>query len=148
MPDTSIFEALADDVDADRFSSVLRSASDRELDELMASEHRKRILDEVFDQMPERLLRERAVGIAAVIQWRVGGSDGDDVYQVTIRNGACRVERGATERPDVTFRIQPAAFLKLIGGKASGVKLVLARKLRVEGDVQLAMRVERLFDRS
>jgi putative sterol carrier protein len=150
MTDASTLAELTEDVDAERFSSAVRGASDHELEELLASEHRGGILAEVFGQMPARLRRDTARGLDAVFEWRVGGrpGGGEDVYQVTVRDGECRVESGAASTPDVTLSAQPGAFLKLIAGAASPVKLVLARKLRVAGDLQLALRMERLFERS
>jgi hypothetical protein len=149
MEQAAIVDQLAEDMDADLFMSVVREAADRDLEALLASEHRERVLDEIFGQMPDRLRPDKVRGLDAVIHWRVegGAGGGEDVYEVTIRDGACRVDKSPAQQPRVTFRIEPAAFLKLIAGTTSGMKLVLGRKLTVQGDVQLAMRVERLFER-
>jgi putative sterol carrier protein len=149
MKQAALAAELTEDLDSARFSEIVRGASDRELDELLAGEYRGRVLDEIFGQMPERLKPDKAQGLDAVVHWRVGGrpGGGDDVYELTIRDGACTVASAPVGEPRVTFRIQPAAFLKLIAGSASGMKLVLGRKMRVEGDMQLAMRIERLFER-
>jgi putative sterol carrier protein len=145
----ALTDRLTEDVDPDAFTAIVRDASEEELAELLASEHRDRVLGEVFERMPQRLKREKAAGVDAVIHWRIGDrpDGGDDLYEIVIADGDCRVSRTATARPNVTFRIRASSFLRLIAGATTGVKLVLGRKLRVEGDMQLAMRVEGLFER-
>jgi putative sterol carrier protein len=149
MKQSALAAELTEDLDSARFSEIVRGASDRELDELLAGEYRERVLGEIFGQMPDRLKRDKAQGLEAVVHWRVGGrpGGGDDVYELVIRDGSCTVANAPVAEPRVTFRIQAAAFLKLIAGSANGMKLVLGRKMRVEGDMQLAMRIERLFER-
>ena len=148
MEQTAIVNRLTEDLDSARFSEIVNAASDRELEEVLASEYRERVLDEIFGQMPERLKPDKAQGVEALIHWRIGRpGGGDDVYEVAIRDGACTVAKAPSGDPRVTFRIQAAAFLRLISGSTSGMKLVLGRKMRVEGDMQLAMRIERLFER-
>jgi putative sterol carrier protein len=149
MEQTTLLAGLTEDVDPARFSSIVREASNTDLDMLLAGDYRELVLDEIFGQMPARLRSDKSEGLDAVIHWRIGGrpGGGDDLYEITIRGGVCRVGKSASAQPRVTFKVQPAAFLKLIAGATNGMKLVLGRKLSVEGDMQLAMRIERLFER-
>ena len=142
-------ESLAGEIDPDRFSAIVRDASERDLADLLASEHRGRILDEIFERMPERLKVEKTRGMRAVIHWRIGDrpEGGDDLYEVVIDDGTCRVNRTASAAPGVTLKIRPESFLRLIAGSTTGVKLLLRRRLSVEGDMTLAMRIESLFER-
>ncbi|HEX8074706.1 MAG TPA: SCP2 sterol-binding domain-containing protein [Thermoleophilaceae bacterium] len=143
-------ESLGEEqLDPDRFSAIVREASDRELAELLGSEHRERVLDEIFFRMPERLNADRTRGMHAVVHWRIGDrpGGGEDLYEVVIADGSCSVSRGASSEPGVTFKIRPESFLRLIAGATSGMKLVLKRRLSVEGDMALAMRLEGLFER-
>jgi putative sterol carrier protein len=142
-------ESLRDNIDPVAFSAIVKDASEDELAELMRGEHREAVLDEIFARMPARLKPNAAAGVDAVLHWRIGGrpDGGDDVYEVTVRDGACQIDKSPSQQPQVTFKVRPAAFLRLIAGATNGMKLVLARKLSVEGDIQLAMRTERLFDR-
>jgi len=142
-------ESLGGEVDPDRFSAIVRGTSDRQLAELLRSEHRERVLDEIFSRMPQRLKADKTRGMRAVIHWRIGDrpGGGDDLYEVVIDDGSCQVNRAASAEPGVTLRIKPESFLRLIAGATSGVKLVLKRRLSVEGDMTLAMRIEGLFER-
>jgi putative sterol carrier protein len=143
-------ESLGDEaMEPDRFSAIVREASDRELSELLRGEHRERVLEEIFARMPDRLKADKTRGMRAVIHWRIGGraDGGEDLYEVLIDDGTCSVGREATAQPGVTLKIRPESFLRLIAGATTGVKLVLKRRLAVEGDMTLAMRIEGLFER-
>ena len=142
-------ESLGEEIEPDRFSAIVREASDGQLTELLRSEHRERVLDEIFFRMPERVKADKTRGMRAVIHWRIQDhpSGGEDLYEVVIDDGSCRVSRTASAEPGVTLRIKPESFLRLIAGATSGVKLVLRRRLFVEGDMTLAMRIEGLFER-
>lgn len=142
-------ESLAGDASPARFSAIVSEASDRDLAELLSSEHRDRVLEEIFAQMPERLKKDRTRGMQAVIHWRIGNrpGGGEDLYEVVIDDASCHVRRGASRDPSLTLKIRPESFLRLIAGATSGVKLVLRHRLSVEGDMALAMRIESLFER-
>jgi putative sterol carrier protein len=149
MHDSLIPTGPAEELDPAMLVSIVERVSERELGEAMRSPTRTAVLDEIFRRMPDRLSQQQAQGVEAVIHWRIGdrADGGEDVYEVTVRDGECHVAKQPSETPRVTLKIKPAAFLRLIAGKTSGMKLVLGRKLTVEGDVPFAMRVERLFER-
>lgn len=129
------------------FVELVRSTSDAELAEWMSGEGRDAILEEIFGQMEGRLRPDRARGVRGAIQWRVKGrpDGGEDVFEVLVDDGSCRVTRGETEEPRATMSVDPVSFLKLMAQATGSTKLVLRRKLRIKGDVGFAMRSEHLF---
>lgn len=134
--------------DVDEFAREVQSASDDELAAVMAGDDGREVLDTIFDQMPERLRADQVDGIEGVLRWCVRGrpgAEGDDVYEVAIRDGRCAIRRGEHEEPRTTMVIDPVSFLKLIGQASSPAKLLLRRRLRVRGDVTFAMRSESFF---
>lgn len=137
------------EVDGARFSEMVTSASDEELAALMSdSEGRVLVLAAIFEQMGARLHPDRAQGMRETIHWHVeGGPDGAvDSYQVRIEDGVGTVGTDLDEEPRVAFEVDPVAFVRMTAGQVSGVKLILARKLKVRGDMMFAPRVEGLFD--
>ncbi|HEX8646560.1 MAG TPA: SCP2 sterol-binding domain-containing protein [Thermoleophilaceae bacterium] len=142
--------ALNDAGDVDGFARLVQSASDAELAEVMSGDDGREVLDTIFDQMPGRLRADQVEGVEGVLRWRVTGrpgADGDDVYEVAIREGRCTVSRGEHEDPRTTMVVDPVSFVKLIGGASSPAKLLLRRRLRVRGDVTFAMRSEGFFEK-
>ena len=130
------------------FAQLIADAKDKDLAAGMASEARGDILGEVFRRMEEHFDAEAAGDTDAIVHWKIydrpGG--GYDHYEVTIRDGRCDVSSRPREEPDVTFRVPPVDFLRLVAGDASGMKLALRRRLRVTGDLALARKVERWFE--
>jgi putative sterol carrier protein len=60
-------------------------------------------------------------------------------YQITLNNGRGRASRGAGPAPTLTLELEPVAFLRLVGGTASPQRLLIAGKLKLHGDLILAL---------
>jgi putative sterol carrier protein len=136
-------------IDGARFGELVTSASDEELTALMNDlEGRTLVLAAIFEQMGARLRPDRARGIRETIHWHVEGGPGGavDSYQVRIEDGIATVGTDLDGDPRVAFEVDPVAFLRMTAGQVNGMKLILARKLKVRGDMIFAPRVEGLFD--
>ncbi|HEY5854567.1 MAG TPA: SCP2 sterol-binding domain-containing protein [Aldersonia sp.] len=129
---------------AREFAEIVARIDDATLERAMADDGtRALVLHGVFGQMPDRLHRERAVGVDAVVHWQVGRRP--DVWTVRITDGRCTVTEGLAGTPTVRFDIGNVAFLRLISGQASGMGLILTGKLRLAGSMAFARQVEDLF---
>lgn len=133
-------------IDPAEFARLVRDASDEQLEKGFAL-NRELILDQVFQRMEEHLEPGKADGVDAVIEWRIKRPDsgGDDRWQAAIRDRSCRVTRDGDERPRVTFTVAPVDFIRLATGNASGPKLFLFGKLKIDGDLMFAARVQGMF---
>ncbi len=143
---------LIDSVDATAvdpvvFANMIRTASDTQLEQALASA-REKILDEVFRRMEEHFDSEQAPGGETIMNWRLGGrpDGGHDHYQVIVRDGACVSRRGGEAvTPTVTFELPAISFLRLASGNIHGAALYLSGELKIEGDVAKALSVQRWF---
>ncbi len=128
------------------FARIVRDASDEQLEAGLRA-NRELILAQVFAQMPENLDASAAADVDAVIEWRIGGreDDGHDAWQVTIRGGRGTAERGTPAPPDVVFEIGAVDFLRLVAGAEEGPLMFMYGRLRVDGDLVLAVRLPQLF---
>lgn len=133
-------------IDPAMFAGLVAEASDDQLREGLAT-NRDLILGEIFSRMPERFDPQRAGEVDAVVQWRIrdrpGG--GHDEWHLIIAGGECRVLQGAAESPTVTLEIGPLNFIKLITNNASGPRLFLFGKLKITGNLGLAVRLPSFF---
>jgi len=79
--------------------------------------------------------------VEAVVEFRITGRrDGAiDRYQITLSNGRARASRGTGPAPALTLELEPVAFLRLVGGTASPQRLLIAGKLKLRGDLILAL---------
>jgi hypothetical protein len=103
---------------------------------------------QVFRTMRQRVDRQRAKGIDAVVEFRVAGrrDGGIDRYQVAIADGRCMTSRRGTGEPAVTLGLGPVAFLRMVGGDVSGPRLLIAGRLKLRGDLLLAARLPRVLN--
>jgi hypothetical protein len=142
----AIIEELADNPDPGLLGRRLETVTDAILIAGMEGDAGRRLVREIFVQMPGHMDSTRATGVTGVVHWRVGSGECQlGVYQVVIDDGQCRVGERLDLTPTVSFAIEPVALLKLVAGAATGVELMASRQLGVEGDVQFALLTEQLF---
>lgn len=129
----------------DQFAAMIAEASDEQIAEGMRV-NREPLLEEIFNRWPEQFDPARAGGVDAVVEWQVTNPEGgEDRWQMTIAGGSCSVVRGGEAEPDVTFRVAPVEFVKLIAGVESGPRLFVFGKLKIRGNLMLAARVQGFF---
>ena len=99
---------------------------------------------ETFDQMGSRFQADRAAGTHAVIQYNVSG-DGGGTWNAVIKDGTCTVKEGAATNPNLTLDIAAQDWLDMLSGKQNGQMLFMSGKLKIKGDMGLAMKLGSMF---
>ena len=99
---------------------------------------------EIMTRLPEAFLAEKAAGVEAVVQCQFTGDGGGD-WVITIRDSRCTVEPGQAPNPKLTLRLSAQDFHSLISGKLNGMQAFMLGKVKVTGDLSLAMRLAGLF---
>jgi putative sterol carrier protein len=129
------------------FARSLRDTPDEQLREGLRSEYREMVLDGVFDVIARQIDQQKAGDTDAVIHWKVGGraDGGHDLYELKVRGGRGEVSKEATEPARLTLSLDALDFLKLVTGNESGPKLFMVGRLRLEGDLLFAARLQSLF---
>ena len=94
--------------------------------------------------MAGRFRADKASGTNAVIQYDVTG-DGGGTWHAVIKDGTCTVVSGAAPTPHLTMSISGADWLDMLSGKQSGQMLFMSGKLKVKGDMGLAMKLGSMF---
>jgi len=87
---------------------------------------------------------EKAAGVEAVIQYRLTGEDGGD-WIITIKDGKCTVAAGNAENPKMTLTANAHDFREVLLGKMDGMMAFMQGKLKLAGDLNLAMKLTSLF---
>ena len=101
-------------------------------------------VNEIITKMPSRLDANAAAGLDATIQLDLSG-EGGGVWHCTIRDGACAVHDGAHDAPTMTLSMEAADYVELIAGRLNGMTAFMGGRLRISGDMGLAMKMESLF---
>lgn len=99
---------------------------------------------ETFEQMGTRFKADRATGTNAVIQYNVSG-DGGGTWNAVIKDGACTVQPGAAANPSLTLDVAAQDWLDMLSGKQNGQMLFMSGKLKIKGDMGLAMKLGSMF---
>ncbi len=92
----------------------------------------------------DAFLPEKAAGVNAVIQYRFTGKQAGD-YIVEIADGRCQVREGIAENPTMTLKADGEYARDVLLGKEDGMKGYMLRKLKFEGDLNLALKLTSFF---
>ena len=98
----------------------------------------------LMDLMPKAFLPEKAAGVDAVVQYHLLGEQGGD-WVIKIGKGACTVEAGTTEKPGLTMTAEAADYLQIISGKLNAMGAFAEGKIKLKGDLALAMKLMNFF---
>jgi putative sterol carrier protein len=101
-------------------------------------------VQETFDAMPGRFRADKASGTNATIQYEISG-DGGGTWNAAIKDGSCAVSQGAAAAPSLTLQMSAQDWLDMLSGKQSGQMLFMSGKLKVKGDMGLAMKLGSMF---
>ena len=99
---------------------------------------------ETFDAMAGRFKPERAAGTSAVVQYDISG-DGGGTWHAVIKDGTCAVAEGPGTNPALTLQMSAQDWLDMTSGKQSGQMLFMSGKLKLKGDMGLAMKLGSMF---
>lgn len=97
-----------------------------------------------FQTLPRALDRVAAEDLDAIFQFDLSGPQGGQ-YVLSIQHGTCLVEEGSHADPHVTLSMAGEDCLKVLSGQLSGPAIVMSGRLRISGDVGLAMQLKALF---
>jgi putative sterol carrier protein len=97
-----------------------------------------------FTQLPQKLDAVAAEDLDAVYQFDLSGSQGGQ-YVVTIREGVCDVKEGSHEDPHVTLSMAGEDCVKVLNGQLSGPAAAMSGRIKISGDLGLAMHLKALF---
>jgi putative sterol carrier protein len=99
---------------------------------------------ETFDLMPSRFQPSKAAGLNATIQYDITG-DQAGTWHAVIKDGTCAVNGGAAASPSLTLTMSSQDWLDMLAGKLTGQMAFMSGKLKLKGDMGLAMKVGSLF---
>ena len=101
-------------------------------------------VQESFDGMTANFNTEKAAGMNCTYQWDVTG-DGGGQWNAVITDGALAVSQGTADNPNITITISASDWLDMLNGKLDGQMAFMSGKLKIKGDMSLAMKLTTLF---
>ena len=101
---------------------------------------------EIFAEMPKNLNADAAKGMNSTIQFNLAG-DGGGQWYVAIKDGKAEVTKGTAPSPNMTLSMTAQDYVDMIMGKLNGQMAFMSGKLKISGDMGLAMKMQNLFKR-
>jgi putative sterol carrier protein len=100
----------------------------------------------VFETMPQFLNKDKAAGVNATIQFDLSG-DGGGQWWVKIADGEASSGQGTAENPNLTLLADAQDYVKISLGQLDGTAAFMQGKLKIKGDMGLAIKMQSLFNR-
>lgn len=97
---------------------------------------------ETIETMKTKFNADAAAGLDLVFQFDI--EDGD-TYHLLIKDGSCEVVEGAHDAPNVTLIMDSETMVGVMTGELDGMQAFMMGKLRAEGDMMLATKLNELF---
>ena len=99
---------------------------------------------ELMEKMPGAFIPEKAQGVDAVIQFKFTGAEAGE-WNATIRDGKVDVAPGPHPAPKMTLTADSSDYVKIFTGELDGMKAFMEGKIKLAGDLNLAMKLMQMF---
>jgi multimeric flavodoxin WrbA/putative sterol carrier protein len=99
---------------------------------------------ELLSMMPAAFNAAAAGDLGAVYQFEVRG-DENFVSHLRIAGGACTYHEGPADKPNLIIKTPADVWLKVSRGELSGQQAFMDGRYQVEGDMNLLLKMNRLF---
>jgi putative sterol carrier protein len=87
---------------------------------------------------------EKAAGIDATIQLKLTGAQSGEYY-LTIKDSQCTVNQGMANSARLTASADSGDLMKIFSGQMDGMQAYMQGKIRIAGDMSLALKLLQLF---
>src|SRR5437867_8246824 len=93
-----------------------------------------------FDTLGARFQKDAAKGMQAVFQFELSG-EGGGTYHISVEDGTFAVSETAHPSPTVTLRMKADDYVNLVNGKLNGQIAFVTGRMKIEGNVMMAMKM-------
>lgn len=101
-------------------------------------------VEQIFSEMESKFRSDKAQGLNATFQFNIAGEDGGE-WNAVITDGQAKIERGTAASPNVTINASSDDWTKIVSGQMNPQMAFMTGKLKVQGDLGLATRLQSLF---
>lgn len=103
---------------------------------------------DLMERMPGALIPEKAAGVDAVVHFKFTGAEPGE-WNAVIKDGKAAVERGIPHfKPTLTLMADSTDFLNVFTGQMDGMQAFMLGKIKLAGDMTMAMKLMQMFKMS
>lgn len=101
-------------------------------------------VEQLMEKMPGAFLPDKAQGVDAVVQFKFTGAEAGEWY-AAIKDGKVDVARGTHPTPKMTLTADSTDYVKIFTGELDGMQAFMQGKIKLAGDLNLAMKLMQMF---
>jgi putative sterol carrier protein len=101
-------------------------------------------MKQFFEDLPKSFIPEKASGVSAVIQFNITGEGGGN-WVLTIKDKKCTSSDGVSPTPTLVVSANAQDMKNIFSGKLDGTQAFMQGKLKIAGNMGLAMNLVSLF---
>ena len=102
-------------------------------------------VSQLMEKMPGAFIPEKAQGVNAVVHFKFTGAEAGD-WNATIADGIVAVAQGVPSQPaTMTLTTDSSDYVKLFTGELDGMQAFMQGKIKLGGDLNLAMKLMQMF---
>ena len=102
-------------------------------------------VSELMNKMPGAFIAEKAQGVNSVIHFKFTGAEPGD-WNAVIKDGKVTVGQGApANQPNMTLTADSSDYVKIFTGELDGMQAFMQGKIKLAGDLNLAMKLMQMF---
>ena len=104
-------------------------------------------ITEISQMMTEGFVPEKSTGTDAIIQFDLSGENGGQFW-LHINDGALETGEGAHDSPKMTLKANADDWVKVSTGELNAMQAFMSGKIKIQGDMSLAMKMQAMFKTS
>ena len=102
-------------------------------------------VSQLMEKMPGAFLPEKAQGVNAVVHFKFTGAETGD-WNAKIADGKVAVAQGEpSEKATMTLTADSTDYVKIFTGELDGMSAFMQGKIKLAGDLNLAMKLMQMF---
>ncbi len=102
-------------------------------------------VSQLMEKMPSAFLPEKAQGVNATVHFKFTGAEAGD-WNAIIADGKVAVTQGAPDKPaTMTLTADSGDYVKIFTGELDGMSAFMQGKIKLAGDLNLAMKLMQMF---
>ena len=100
---------------------------------------------DLMQKMPGALIPEKAAGVDAVVHFKFTGAEAGE-WNAAIKDGQAVVAQGIPHsKPTMTLTADSSDFVKIFTGELDGMQAFMQGKIKLAGELNLAMKLMGMF---
>lgn len=101
-------------------------------------------IGDVFNEMTKHFNPGAAANLDASYQFNISGAQGG-IWAFKIKNGTCELVKGGVDKPSVEIALADQDWMAIREGKLNSQMAFMQGKLKIKGDMNLAMKLQSMF---